>query len=1320
MATFTLGTHAPVEFGTWNIDDLFDYGTVSVTDTLIKFSDDADNYIELTGTGFTADGDGYPVSGDITGVLAVKEGRVALTMADIAIDVPAIVAFVNANDADGLIQAVLGGADSLAGSQYGDALWGQAGDDTLAGDAGDDILAGDGGADSLDGGAGDDTLRGGDGDDTLSGDGSLTEVAGPLGKGAPIPLNIDLSDVAGGNGGFKLFGEAAFDNAGRSVAGVGDINGDGYDDVLIGAPANDQGANNGGAGYLVFGSAAQSGPVSLAALGAKGVKFIGGIVGQGAGISVSGAGDVNNDGIDDLLIGAPASGNGSAYLVFGKDTPFSTTIDLNSLGADGVRITGESAGDALGSAVASLGDVNGDGIDDIAVSSSQKSVGGEAQVGVTYVILGKDTPFPSTLDIGSLGAGGYKITGTGLKDESGYSVSGAGDVNGDGLNDLIIGALDRGELKPGFASVVFGSDTPGDVDLDALGSSGFHINGEIGFDWAGRSVSGVGDVNGDGYDDVLVGAPFNGNGGAAYLIYGGETPAASIALSSLGTAGVKFTPENDFDDVGWSVTGIGDLNHDGFADLLIGADADMANGDRAGGAYVVFGSDSLASTIDLGNIDDFGFEIFGENGGDAAGTSVSFAGDVNGDGIGDLLVGARWNSEGGQESGAAYVVYGDLWGRSFAGHDLLDGGAGADVMAGGVGNDRYVVDNVGDTVIEDADAGTDTVELSIGYTLGENVEALVLTGNDAIDGTGNDDDNTLIGNAGANVLSGGLGDDTLEGGLGHDTLDGGDGRDAVSFAGATAAVVVNLATGRAVGSQIGIDTLMSIEDVAGGQGHDVIFGDAGDNVLDGGVGRDTLVGGAGDDTYAVDHRLDRVVEKAGEGMDTVHVVGVLHPHPNFNSYVLSPNVENLVILDAAGAAGARGNADANVLTGNDHANRLDGFLGDDTLEGGDGDDTLLGGVGDDSLEGGDGDDSLDGGPGDDTMAGGDGDDTYVVDNAADVVTENSGEGTDTVLSAVGHTLSDHVENLVLTGKAAIDGTGNGLDNAITGNIGSNRLNGGLGSDTLTGGKGFDTFVIEAGSGTDVDTIADFVKGQDKIDLGSYGIDIGDWLTLEPMIADNGGNAEISLPGGDKLILVGVQKAMLRRRRLRRRGLRRILGGDQRRRHLHRHRRRRHGHGRGRRRHPGGGCRRRRDHGRRRRRPRDRGRRRRQRHLSRRRRHGHAGLHQRHRAGDRQHGGRRGRRREHRQGRLRRLRERGRRAEPRRDLRRRRRQRARRRHRPGCHGGRRRRRSVSGRQPARPGGGKSGPGDGHRPAWWACFTRTRTSTATPSRPTSRTW
>ena len=157
-------------------------------------------------------------------------------MADIGIDVPTIVGFVNANDADGLMQAVLGGADSLAGSQYGDALWGYAGDDTLTGDAGDDTLAGDDGADSLDGGAGDDTLGGGAGDDTLSGDGALTELAGPFGKGTPIPLSFDLFYMTPGEGGFKIVGEAEDDNAGYSVAGVGDINGDGFDDLLIGAP----------------------------------------------------------------------------------------------------------------------------------------------------------------------------------------------------------------------------------------------------------------------------------------------------------------------------------------------------------------------------------------------------------------------------------------------------------------------------------------------------------------------------------------------------------------------------------------------------------------------------------------------------------------------------------------------------------------------------------------------------------------------------------------------------------------------------------------------------------------------------------------------------------------------------------------------------------------------------------------------------------------------------------------------------------------------------------------------------------------------------
>ena len=231
-----------------------------------------------------------------------------------------------------------------------------------------------------------------------------------------------------------------------------------------------------------------------------------------------------------------------------------------------------------------------------------------------------------------------------------------------------------------------------------------------------------------------------------------------------------------------------------------------------------------------------------------------------------------------------------------AGDDTLNGGIGADSMTGGTGNDGYSVDDSGDTVVELANEGTDTVNASISYTLTDNVENLILTGT-AASGTGNGLDNVITGNASANLLSGGAGNDTLNGEDGNDTLQGG----------------------------IGNDTLN------GGDGNDM---------LDGGTGNDTMTGGRGNDIYYVDAAGDTVIELAGGGIDTIY---------SSVSYALADNVENLILTGSG--ANLTGNGSDNVLTGNAGSNRIDGGAGNDRLIGGDGVDYLIGGAGSDVFVG---------------------------------------------------------------------------------------------------------------------------------------------------------------------------------------------------------------------------------------------------------------------------------------------------------------------------------------------------------------------------------
>ena len=509
----------------------------------------------------------------------------------------------------------------------------------------------------------------------------------------PTPAVIALSKLDGGDG-FTVEGINPDDRSGYSVSTAGDINGDGYDDIVIGAQAADpDGHESAGETYVVFGT--QAGFDSVVDLGAMyGITgfILEGIDPYDYSGQVHTAGDVNDDGYSDLVIGAykaDPQGNsaaGETYLVFGKSSEFAPNISLESLdGNDGLILEGIDADDYSGRSVSTAGDFNGDGYDDILIGAPAADPGGKESAGETYVVFGKQDGFTARVALDALdGLEGIVLEGVAPYDGSGRSVSTAGDFNGDGYDDILIGAYKADPEERSAAGetyLVFGKSKPFDasMNLGTLdGTNGLTLKGIDSGDWSGYTVSTAGDFNGDGYDDILIGAmtatpDSRQKAGEAYVVFGTQSKLdAILALSSLdGTNGFILEGINAWDYSGCEVSAAGDVNGDGYDDILIGAmHANPDGNNKAGETYLLYGRpNGFSASLDFTSLDGTnGFVLKGIESNDLSGQSLAAVGDINGDSYGDILIGAMHASPGGNDKAGETYVY---FGRDFTGNSTI-------------------------------------------------------------------------------------------------------------------------------------------------------------------------------------------------------------------------------------------------------------------------------------------------------------------------------------------------------------------------------------------------------------------------------------------------------------------------------------------------------------------------------------------------------------------------------------------------------------------------------------------------------------------------
>ncbi|MEO0926320.1 MAG: hypothetical protein AAFY63_10680, partial [Cyanobacteria bacterium J06643_13] len=938
-------------------------------------------------------------------------------------------------------------------------------------------------------------------------------------------MNISLSDLKNSRGerGLIIPGQEMGDRLGEAVYNAGDINGDGIADLVV--TATDAGIVNNdeysyydsdrrGEAYVVFGRRDyDSSTFSLDNLnGSNGFLVSGLDAAHNLGSAIS-AGDLNGDGIDDLVLGAPNAGlqvssygysysenNGEAYVIFGQRSGFEADFVLSSLnGNNGFTIMGIDAEDLLGTAVTSAGDINGDGIDDLAVSA----VGGGRKIsndngfsysdrrGEVYVLFGDRNGFESRINLFNLnGSNGFIIDGKDANDSLGGTLSNAGDLNGDGIDDLVIGTANAGDvLDSPFADG--DSDQRGEVYVLYGSRNGFasrftvsdRLNGFNGFGLAGidiednlgTAVNNAGDLNGDGIEDLIIGAANASvageysQEGQAYVVFGSNSGfEAQFDLKNLnGSNGFSIAGLDDAAGLGNAVSA-GDFNGDGIDDLFVAAssagDTISAYGfeysDLRGEAYIVFGSASgFTSEIDLANLSsDAGVRIRGIDAEDLLGSAIASGGDLNGDGADDLIVSATGVDLGNEyeytREGTAYVVFGTPQNTESPQPPqptpIAEATPYNDEIIGTPGDDRLA-----------GQSGDDTI------TGGD--------GNDFLDGEGSGD--SLLGNNGNDTLYGRNNNDFLFGGNGNDLLDGGNNQD------------------RLVGDD-GNDSLFGGTDndrLEGGNGNDSLYG-ANPNNFEVQLGeQDTLIGGAGEDLFILGdenqvYYNDRnpntegstdyaFIEDFNPAQDRIQLQG------DRNSYRLSlypdgrgNTLANLFYLEP-GATPERVGILQNIPSGltldnsafvyltppsvtptqltptaeaTPYNDEIIGTPGDDRLAGQGGDDTITGGDGNDFLDGEDSGDSLLGNNGNDTLYGRNNNDFLFGGNGNDLL--DGGNNQDRLVGEGGNdSLFGGTDNDRLEG-------GNGNDSLYGAN--PNNFEVQLAEqDTLVGGAGEDLFIL---------------------------------------------------------------------------------------------------------------------------------------------------------------------------------------------------------------------------------------------------------------------